>query len=38
MEHVVSENCTLCRYIDRVEVRPVDGLHEGAKFLVTDPD
>jgi ferredoxin len=38
MAHVVTENCIQCRYTDCVEVCPVDCFHEGANFLVIDPD
>ena len=38
MAHVITENCIKCRYTDCVEVCPVDCFHEGANFLVIDPD
>ena len=38
MTHVVTENCINCKHTDCVEVCPVDCFHEGANFLVIDPD
>ena len=38
MAYVVTENCIKCKYTDCVEVCPVDCFHEGANFLVIDPD
>jgi ferredoxin len=38
MTHVVSESCIKCKYTDCVAVCPVDCFHEGANFLVIDPD
>ncbi len=38
MTHVVIENCIKCKYTDCVEVCPVDCFHEGANFLVIDPE
>lgn len=38
MTFVVLENCIKCKYTDCVEVCPVDCFHEGANFLVIDPD
>jgi len=38
MTHVVSESCIQCKYTDCVEICPVDCFHEGANFLVIDPD
>lgn len=38
MTHVVTENCIKCKYTDCVVVCPVDCFHEGANFLVIDPD
>ena len=38
MTFVVTENCIKCKYTDCVEVCPVDCFHEGANFLVIDPD
>jgi ferredoxin len=36
--YVVTENCIKCKYMDCVEVCPVDCFHEGPNFLVIDPD
>lgn len=38
MTFVVTENCIKCKYTDCVEVCPVDCFHEGANFLVIDPE
>ena len=38
MTYVVVENCIKCKYMDCVEVCPVDCFHEGPNFLVIDPD
>ncbi len=38
MTFVVLENCIKCKYMDCVDVCPVDCFHEGANFLVIDPD
>ncbi len=38
MSFIVTDNCILCKYTDCVEVCPVDCFHEGANFLVIDPD
>lgn len=38
MTYVVLDNCIRCKYTDCVEVCPVDCFHEGANFLVIDPD
>ena len=38
MTYVVTENCIKCKYMDCVEVCPVDCFHEGPNFLVIDPD
>lgn len=38
MTFVVTEKCIRCKYTDCVEVCPVDCFHEGANFLVIDPD
>ena len=35
---VVTESCIKCKYMDCVEVCPVDCFHEGPNFLVIDPD
>ena len=37
MTFVVTENCIKCKYMDCVEVCPVDCFHEGPNFLVIDP-
>ena len=36
MTFVVTENCIKCKYMDCVEVCPVDSFHEGPNFLVID--
>ncbi len=38
MTYVVVEACIKCKYMDRVEVCPVDLFHEGENILVIDPD
>lgn len=38
MTFVVTENCIKCKFTDCVDVCPVDCFHEGANFLVIDPD
>ena len=38
MTFVVTENCIKCKYMDCVEVCPVDCFHEGPNFLTIDPD
>ena len=38
MTYVVTENCIKCKYMDCVEVCPVDCFHQGPNFLVIDPD
>ena len=38
MTFVVTENCIKCKYMDCVEVCPVDCFHAGPNFLVIDPD
>ena len=38
MTYVVTEACIKCKYMDCVEVCPVDCFHEGPNFLVIDPD
>ncbi len=37
MPYVVTENCIKCKYMDCVEVCPVDCFHEGENMLVIDP-
>ncbi|GMV56277.1 MAG: 4Fe-4S ferredoxin [Betaproteobacteria bacterium] len=38
MTYVVTDSCIKCKYTDCVDVCPVDCFHEGANFLVIDPD
>jgi ferredoxin len=38
MTFVVTENCIKCKYMDCVEVCPVDCFHEGPNFLTIDPE
>ena len=38
MAFVVTETCIKCKYMDCVEVCPVDCFHEGPNFLVIEPD
>ncbi|HQQ36307.1 MAG: ferredoxin family protein [Rhodocyclales bacterium] len=38
MTYVVTEACIKCKYTDCVDVCPVDCFHEGANFLVIDPE
>lgn len=38
MTYVVIENCIKCKYMDCIEVCPVDCFHEGPNFLVIDPE
>ena len=38
MTFVVTENCIKCKYLDCVEVCPVDCFYEGANMLVIHPD
>jgi ferredoxin len=38
MTFVVTEKCIRCKYMDCVEVCPVDCFHEGPNMLVIDPD
>src|SRR5262249_10954193 len=38
MTFVVTENCIKCKYMDCVEVCPVDCFHEGPNFLAIVPD
>jgi ferredoxin len=38
MTFVVTEACIKCKYMDCVEVCPVDCFHEGPNFLVIDPE
>jgi ferredoxin len=38
MTYIVTENCINCKYMDCVEVCPVDCFYEGENFLVIHPD
>jgi ferredoxin len=38
MTYVVNESCIKCKYMDCVEVCPVDCFHEGENMLVIHPD
>jgi ferredoxin len=38
MTYVVVENCSKCKYMDCVEVCPVDCFYEGENMLVIHPD
>ncbi|MDP3559121.1 MAG: ferredoxin family protein [Legionellaceae bacterium] len=38
MTFVVTESCIRCKYMDCVEVCPVDCFYEGPNFLVINPD
>jgi ferredoxin len=38
MTFVVTESCIKCKYMDCVEVCPVDCFHEGENFLVINPE
>ena len=38
MTYVVTEQCIKCKYMDCVDVCPVDCFHEGKNFLVINPD
>jgi ferredoxin len=38
MTFVVTDSCIRCKYMDCVEVCPVDCFHEGPNMLVIDPD
>jgi ferredoxin len=38
MAFVVTENCIKCKYMDCVEVCPVDCFYEGPNSLVINPD
>ena len=38
MTYVVAEACIKCKYMDCVEVCPVDCFYEGENFLVIHPD
>ena len=38
MTYVVTEKCIRCKYMDCVEVCPVDCFYEGENMLVIHPD
>jgi ferredoxin len=38
MAYVVTDNCIRCKYMDCVEVCPVDCFYEGEHMLVINPD
>ena len=38
MTYVVTDNCIKCKYMDCVEVCPVDCFYEGDNMLVIHPD
>ncbi|MBB2201793.1 ferredoxin FdxA [Gluconacetobacter tumulisoli] len=38
MTYVVTENCIRCKFMDCVEVCPVDCFYAGDNFLVINPD
>ena len=38
MTYVVLEECIKCKYMDCVDVCPVECFHEGENMLVIDPD
>ena len=38
MTYVVTEACIRCKYMDCVEVCPVDCFYEGENFLVINPE
>lgn len=38
MTYVVTPRCINCKYTDCVEVCPADCFHEGANFMVIDPE
>ena len=38
MTYVVTENCIKCKYMDCVEVCPVDCFYEGENMLMIHPD
>ncbi len=38
MTYLVTENCIKCKYMDCVEVCPVDCFYEGENMLVIHPD
>jgi ferredoxin len=38
MPYVITEDCIRCKWMDCVEVCPVDCFHEGANMLVIHPE
>jgi ferredoxin len=38
MPSVVTESCIKCKYMECLEVCPMDAFREGPNFLVIDPD
>jgi ferredoxin len=38
MTYVVTDNCIRCKYMDCIEVCPVDCFYEGENMLVIHPD
>lgn len=38
MTYVVTENCIKCKYMDCIEVCPVDCFYEGENMIVINPD
>lgn len=38
MTYIVDEECVKCKYMDCVEVCPVDCFHEGPNMLIIDPE
>jgi ferredoxin len=38
MTYIVNDNCIRCKYMDCVEVCPVDCFYEGENMLVIHPD
>jgi NAD-dependent dihydropyrimidine dehydrogenase PreA subunit len=38
MTYIVTDACVRCKYMDCVEVCPVDCFYEGENFLVIHPD
>ena len=38
MTYIVTENCVKCKYMDCIEVCPVDCFYEGENMLVINPE
>src|SRR3569623_1946327 len=38
MTYIVTDPCVKCKFMDCVEVCPVDSFYEGENFLVINPD